>query len=101
MGQISLKALEGKIVHFLGDETMKPRLGIITNVFAKAALAPRSGGYYAVVLWDTDEYIAIEDGKEVICFDSGVSTYPVDSLANKDRFLLANRPARDNSCSGS
>jgi len=77
------------IVRFLGDEDSAPRQGIITTVFGKMGQLVRGqGGIYAVVMWDTDEYTAIENGKEVVCFDTGVATFPLDSLQNKERYLL-------------
>lgn len=76
------KVYEGKMVEFLGDDCMKSRLGIITDILEK------SKKYYAVVMWNSDEYIAIEDGISVICFDSGVANYPLISLQNTKRFKI-------------
>ena len=83
-----MKQFEGRLVKFKGDAEMAPRSGIITDVIVDN----KNGELRAVVLWDEDEFQTFQDNgkeiKEVINFDMGVSTYPLVSLCNKQRFQI-------------
>jgi hypothetical protein len=86
------KQYEGKVIEFLGDESMKRRFGIITSIVydtvGDVMYCTPTRSYSAIVLWDEDEFVAIENGKSIICFDTGVSTYPIASIDNAHRFKI-------------
>lgn len=85
-----LKMFEGKRITFLGelegDDGMGPREGIITDVI----VGDRTSEVRAVVLWDTDDFIAYVDNQQIFDHDLGTATYPLTSICNKKRFQIHN-----------
>lgn len=81
-----LKNFEGKRLKFLGDDSSAIREGIITDIVIDND-APNNEPR-AAVIWDTDELVAYENGQKIVCFDSGVSTYPITSILNTKRFQI-------------
>ena len=81
------KMLEGHEIEFLGDDTMHPRKGIITDIVHKSSSNSTARVIEAVVLWDKDEFIAVEDDQEIICW-SACTVYPISVVLDKSRFKI-------------
>jgi len=84
-----LRRFEGRPIKFLGDSEQMPRHGIITDIMVDEPSKDCLSGVHAVVLWDTDETLAIENGIKTIICDTGVSIFPLVRLVNKERYHIS------------